>query len=158
MHYHAGSAHEVQILYHVSAKSKFAKMSRCRLFLLSSGNLEGPFPREAGGAADLVQLSVRNQEAKYVESWPSTTSAWAGWSRFDILVDRSYGVHSQLICTSITLGSSTVSATGLASRKILTEQNIKKWPSLYVLCGTESKLYTCVWCWYVQCTLYTVNV
>jgi hypothetical protein len=47
----------------------------------------------------LVQQSVRvlvTQEAKYVESWPNTTSAWAGWSRFD------------------------------ASRKILDEQNIKK--------------------------------
>jgi hypothetical protein len=30
------------------------------------------------------------QEAKYMESWPNTTSAWAGWSRFDIPVDR-YG-------------------------------------------------------------------
>ncbi len=30
------------------------------------------------------------QEAKYVERWPNTTSAWAGWSRFDIPVDR-YG-------------------------------------------------------------------
>jgi hypothetical protein len=29
-------------------------------------------------------LGVRPQEAKYVESWPDTTSAWAGWSRFDI--------------------------------------------------------------------------
>ncbi len=28
------------------------------------------------------------QEAKYLESWPSTTSAWAGWSRLDIPVDR----------------------------------------------------------------------
>jgi hypothetical protein len=38
---------------------------------------------------------------KYVESWPNTTSAWVGWSRFDIPVDRYGGVHSQLICTSI---------------------------------------------------------
>jgi hypothetical protein len=143
MHYHAGSAHEVQILYHVSAKSKFAKMSRCRLFLLSGGNLEGTFSREAGGAADLVQLYVRNQEAKYVESWPNTTSAWAGRNRFEIPVDRYGGVHSQLICTSITLRSSTCHCR-LARREILIEQNIKKWPSLYVLCGTESKLYTCV--------------
>ncbi len=42
---------------------------------------------------------VLNQEAKYVESWPNTTSAWAGWSRFDIPVDRSDGVHSLLQCT-----------------------------------------------------------
>jgi hypothetical protein len=33
------------------------------------------------------------QEAKYVESWPNTTSAWAGWSRFDIPVNRYGGVH-----------------------------------------------------------------
>ncbi len=50
---------------------------------------------------------VCTQEAKYVERWPNTTSAWAGWSRFDIPVDRYDGVHSLLICTSITLGSST---------------------------------------------------
>ncbi len=47
------------------------------------------------------------KEAKYVESWPNTTSAWAGWSRFDIPVDRYGGVHSLLLCTSITLGFST---------------------------------------------------
>jgi hypothetical protein len=47
------------------------------------------------------------QEAKYVESWPNTTSARAGWSRFNIPVDRSDRVHSLLLCTSITLGSST---------------------------------------------------
>jgi hypothetical protein len=59
----------------------------------------------------LYQLEKRlggwTQEAKYVERWPNTTSAWAGWSRFDIPVDRYGGVHSQLICTRITLGSST---------------------------------------------------
>jgi hypothetical protein len=47
------------------------------------------------------------QEAKYVERWPNTTSAWAGWSRFDIPVDRYGGVHSLLICTSSPLGSPT---------------------------------------------------
>jgi hypothetical protein len=31
---------------------------------------------------------VLHQEAKYVERWLNTTSAWAGWSRFDIPVDR----------------------------------------------------------------------
>jgi hypothetical protein len=41
-----------------------------------------------------------HQEAKYVERWPNTASAWAGWSRFDIPVDRYDGVHSLLICTS----------------------------------------------------------
>jgi hypothetical protein len=48
---------------------------------------------------------VCTQEAKYVESWPNTTSAWAGWSRFDIPMDRYGGVHSLLICTSSILGS-----------------------------------------------------
>jgi hypothetical protein len=47
---------------------------------------------------------VLRQEAKYVERWPSTTSAWAGWSRFDIPVDRYGRVHSLLICTSSPLG------------------------------------------------------
>jgi hypothetical protein len=44
------------------------------------------------------------QGVKYVESWPTTSAAWAGCSRFDIPVDRYGGVHSQLICTSSTLG------------------------------------------------------
>ncbi len=47
------------------------------------------------------------QEAKYVERWPNTTSALAGWSRFDIPVYRYGGVHSLLHCTSITLVSPT---------------------------------------------------
>jgi hypothetical protein len=59
------------------------------------------------------------QEAKYVERWPNTTSAWAGWSRFDIPVDRYGGVHSLLICTSSILGSPTCHRRGLASRKYL---------------------------------------
>ncbi len=49
----------------------------------------------------------RIQEAKNVERWPNTTSAWAGWSRFDIPVDRYGRVRSQQICTRIPLGSST---------------------------------------------------
>jgi hypothetical protein len=48
--------------------------------------------------------NVGCQEAKYVEGWPKTTSAWAGWSRFDIPVERNDGVHSLLICTSSPLG------------------------------------------------------
>jgi hypothetical protein len=45
------------------------------------------------------KADVLAQEAKYVESWPNTTSARAGWSRFDIPVDRYDGVHSLLHCT-----------------------------------------------------------
>jgi hypothetical protein len=47
------------------------------------------------------------QEAKYVESWPNRTSAWAGWSIFDIPVDRYDGVYSLLVCTNSTLVSPT---------------------------------------------------
>jgi hypothetical protein len=54
-----------------------------------------------------TDIMVCYQEAKYVERWPNTTSAWAGWSRFDIPVDRYGRVRSQLISTSMTLGSST---------------------------------------------------
>jgi hypothetical protein len=51
----------------------------------------------------LVSLYVVILEAKYVESWPSTTFARAGWSRFDIPVDRSGGVCSLLQWPSRTL-------------------------------------------------------
>jgi hypothetical protein len=63
---------------------------------------------------EILYLYVRNvifrllgdgsHEAKCVECWPNTTSAWAGWSRFDIPVDRYGEVHSLLICTSSPLG------------------------------------------------------
>jgi hypothetical protein len=40
--------------------------------------------------------AVYTQGANYIESWPNTTSAWAGfWSRFDIPVDRS----NKVLCT-----------------------------------------------------------
>ncbi len=57
--------------------------------------------------ACLIFLTGSSQEAKYVEHWPNTASARAGWSRFDISVDRYGRVRSQLICTSRTLGSPT---------------------------------------------------
>jgi hypothetical protein len=80
-------------------------------------------------------LTLRGYTVHILECWPNTTSAWAGWSRFDIPVDRYGGVHSLLRCTSRTLGL--LPATRLASREILIEQNIKKWtgPALCVLCG-----------------------
>jgi hypothetical protein len=59
--------------------------------------------REGRGAS----YSGEPQEAKYVEGWPDTTSAWAGWSRFDIPVDRCGGVHSLLRWPSRTLRSLT---------------------------------------------------
>ncbi len=53
--------------------------------------------------ATATTVAVGAQEAKHVEGWPNTTSAWAGWTRFDIPVDRYGGVHSLLVFTSSTL-------------------------------------------------------
>jgi hypothetical protein len=50
---------------------------------------------------------VPTQEAKYIEGWPNMPSDWAGWSRFDISVNRYGGVHSLLQWPSRTLGSPT---------------------------------------------------
>ncbi len=55
----------------------------------------------------LLPTPLLSKEAKYVESWPNTISAWAGLRRFDIPVDRYYGVQSLLIFTSSTLESPT---------------------------------------------------
>ncbi len=52
------------------------------------------------------------QEAKYVENWPNMTSAWAGWRRFDIPMDRYGGVHSLLLGTNSTLDSPTCHQAG----------------------------------------------
>jgi hypothetical protein len=68
-------------------------------------------------------LVDKTQESKYIECWLSTTSAWAGWIVFDILVRVCGGVHSLLLCTSYTLNLLTVST--LANREIPIEQNIK---------------------------------
>ncbi len=89
-----------------------------------------------------VLAGALTQEAKYVERWPNTTSAWAGWSRFDIPGDRYGGVHSLLICTAVHWGWGLLPATRLASREILVEQNIKKrtGPALCVLCGANQFL------------------
>ncbi len=65
----------------------------------------------------LSLLTPLIQEAKYVERWPNTTSAWAGWSRFDIPVVRyEYGGElSLLICTAVYWGL--LPATGGASQQ-----------------------------------------
>jgi hypothetical protein len=57
--------------------------------------------------ASTWRKAAADQEAKKVEGWPNMTSAWAGWSRFDIPVGRYGGIHSLLICTSSPLGSPT---------------------------------------------------
>jgi hypothetical protein len=67
-----------------------------------------------------------NQEGKNVESWQNTTSAWAGWSRFDIPVDRYGRVHTLLICTSCTLVFPTWHQASQQDNTVLIEQNIKK--------------------------------
>jgi hypothetical protein len=70
-----------------------------------------------------VRVSRGLYPTKYVESWPSTTSAWAGWSRFDIPMDRYGGVHYLPICTAVYWDL--LPATRLASIIILIEKNIK---------------------------------
>jgi hypothetical protein len=64
---------------------------------------------DTGYCVTLFQISGISviQEAKHVESWPNTSFAWAGWSTFDIPVDRYGGVHYLLHCTSSPLGSPT---------------------------------------------------
>jgi hypothetical protein len=85
-----------------------AKCRKVRLNFYHSGVLNITQPEIKQRANERTDLgSVQTQEAKYIESWPNTTSAWASWSRFDIPVDRYDGVHSLLICTSITLSSPT---------------------------------------------------
>jgi hypothetical protein len=59
--------------------------------------------QDRAGAGGRGEAGI-TQEAKYVERWPNTTSAWASWSRFDIPVDRYSGEYSLLICTSSPLG------------------------------------------------------
>jgi hypothetical protein len=68
----------------------------------------------------------QTQEAKYVESWPNSTSAWAGWSRFDSPVDR-YGGVQYIPCYSAPAAHwSLLPVTRPASRKILSEKNISR--------------------------------
>ncbi len=72
---------------------------------------------ERGNRKDMMP-----QETKYTESWPNTTSAWAGWRRFDIPVDGSDGVHS---LAALAVHWKLLPVTRLASRKIPIGQNIK---------------------------------
>jgi hypothetical protein len=78
-------------------------------------------------------------EAKYGKRWPSTTSAWAGWSRFDLPVDR----YVEYILCYVSLAEywGPLPATRLASRKILIEQNIKKRTGT-ALCGRDGNIET----------------
>jgi hypothetical protein len=67
---------------------------------------------------------VLNQEAKYVESWPNTTFAWAGWTRFGIPVDT-VGLMGYIPCYGApVVHCRLLPVTRLAGRKILIEQNI----------------------------------
>jgi hypothetical protein len=111
---------------------------------VSQRKKKGMYTVVYSGVLCCVIEGVRIQEAKYVESWPNTTSAWFGWSRFDIPVDRYGRVHSLLLCTIVLWGL--LPATRLAGREILIEQNIKKrtGPALCVLCGQNyDSLYIC---------------
>jgi hypothetical protein len=75
---------------------------------------------------------VGSQEAKYVERWPNTTSAWAGWSRFDIPVDNYDGVHSLLICTSSPLVSPTCHQASQQENTYCTKYQKADWASTLV--------------------------
>jgi hypothetical protein len=100
-------------------------------------------------------VSVPSQEAKYVERWPSTTSAWAGWGGFDVPVDRYAGLLEYIPCYCGPAEHwGLLPATRLASRKILIEQNIKKRTglSLCVLCGLKSHCMYCTICTQRTCT------
>jgi hypothetical protein len=112
-----------------------------------SANIQGTALFISTGNCHVLYICTytRTQEAKYVERVPSTTPAWAGWSRFDIPVDRYGGVNSLLICTSSILGFLPV--TRLDSRIILIEQNIKK----------RTGLALCVFC-DQNCTVCTVDM
>ncbi len=84
------------------------------------------------------------QEAKYVESWPNTTSAFLAGAD---LILQWIGMMERIPCYSILeLHQGLLPAARLASRKILIKQNIKKrtGPSLCVLCGEH--LYYCTLC------------
>jgi hypothetical protein len=53
-------------------------------------------------ATEYMSAKEKAQEAQYVESWPNTTSAWAGWRGFDTPVDRyDDGEHSLLQYTGV---------------------------------------------------------
>jgi hypothetical protein len=60
---------------------------------------------------------VWTQEAKYIECWPNTTSAWACWRRFDIPKERYGGVHPCYCEPAVHWGL--LPASRLASRKYL---------------------------------------
>ncbi len=95
--------------------------------------------------------SVESQETKYVERWPSTTSAWAGWSRFNIPVDRYGGVHSLLRWPSRTLGSLTCHW-AIASRIKYLLSKISKSGQGHHSVYSVVESYDCI-----HCTLYTVD-
>jgi hypothetical protein len=82
-----------------------------------------------------TKLTCSTQEAQYVERWPNTTSALAGWSRYEIF--QWIGTVEYILCYGGPAEHwGPLPATRLASRKILIEQNIKKrtGPSLCVRC------------------------
>jgi hypothetical protein len=68
-----------------------------------------------------ARLTVCTQEAKYIESWPNTTSALAGWGRFDIPVDRYGGVRTFPATLYQQYTGVSYLLNRLASRKILIE-------------------------------------
>jgi hypothetical protein len=74
---------------------------------------------------------VRDKEAKYIESWPTTASAGADWRSFYI----SAGLMEFIPCYSVSaVHWGLIPVTRLASRIILIEQNIKRQTRVATLC------------------------
>jgi hypothetical protein len=72
------SSPTAEAIFTNSSRTKFVNSTDAVMYINVYGRVRGVGEQE--GCAP--------QEAKYVERWPNTTSAWDGWSRFDILVDR----------------------------------------------------------------------
>jgi hypothetical protein len=103
---------------------RFFKTRRYKNLFMSEGNENS-----------IHVASLLPQEAKYLERWPSTTSAWAGWSR---LIFLWIGMLEYMPCYGASAEHwGPLPATRLASRKILIEQHIKNrtGPALCVLCA-----------------------
>jgi hypothetical protein len=78
-------------------------------------------------------LIIVIQEAKYLESWPNTHDFLPGLAGADLIFQR-IGLVEYIPCYSApAVHWGLLPATGLASRKILIEQNIKRrtGPELY---------------------------
>ncbi len=108
------------------------------------------------------KAAVSTQEAKYVESWPDTTSAWAGRSLFDIPVDRKGGQHYTGV-SYLPPGQpagkyllSKISKRGQCQHSVYSVISTDVHLMLH-RGGTVSGVRTRIFCTYIYCTVYTVH-